>query len=217
MKNQNISRVLSLIRKEVKSWETPVLTRIGHNRDPFRVLISCILSLRTRDEITKISSTRLFYLATSPQDMRELPASTIEKAIYPVAFYKMKSKAILQICQELTEKYGSRVPNKIDELLKLRGVGRKTANLTMILGHGKLGVCVDTHVHRVVNRWGDVKTRNPDQTEMALREKLPKRYWTELNNLLVAFGQNCCKPLSPHCTSCFIRNYCSRCGVFRSR
>ena len=201
----------------MKSWKTPAVTQIAEVRDPFRVLVSCILSLRTRDEVTEVASARLLALASNPEDMLTLTAQAIETAIYPAAFYRVKSETILQISRELVEQYAGRVPNTIEGRLKIKGVGRKTANLTVILGYGKLGICVDTHVHRITNRWGYVKTQNPAETEMALREKLPKRYWMEINDLLVTFGQNCCRPLSPHCGSCCVEQSCQRLGVTRSR
>lgn len=175
--------------------------------------MSCILSLRTRDAVTDAATRRLFALADTPGAMLGLDPRSIENAIYPAAFYRVKTKTLHNICRRLLDNYGGRVPDSIDELLKLKGVGRKTANLTVILGYDKPGICVDTHVHRIVNRWGYVATRSPDSTEQALRKKLPKKFWKELNGLLVAFGQNVCKPLSPLCDSCRIAEFCKRVGV----
>jgi endonuclease-3 len=149
--------------------------------------------------------------------MLKLSAEEIEKKIYPVGFYKTKAKTILYLCQELLEKYGSKVPDDLDELLKLKGVGRKTANLVLTLGYAKPGICVDTHVHRISNRWGYVKTKTPLETEMALREKLPRKYWIEDNTLLVGFGQHLCRPISPKCSACPIEKYCDKVGVGKSR
>ncbi len=174
------------------------------------VLISCILSLRTKDNTTIQASERLFNLAKTPEAMMGLPVKKIEKTIYPVGFYRNKARAIKNICKELTEKYHSKVPDTIDELLKFKGVGRKTANLVVTIGYGKPGICVDTHVHRITNRWGYVKTKTPEQTEFALRKKLPARYWLIINDLLVTFGQNICKPISPLCSRCGLYKYCSR-------
>jgi endonuclease-3 len=181
------------------------------------VLISCLLSLRTQDKTTHAASERLFQMARDPRKMAALPAAAIEKTIYPVGFYKTKAVNIKEICRILLSNYESRVPDDLDELLKLPGVGRKTANLVVTIGYGKPGICVDTHVHRITNRWGYVRTKTPEKTEMALRQKLPRRYWLIINDLLVAYGQNICKPISPYCSRCRIRRYCALTGVKRSR
>jgi endonuclease III len=186
-------------------------------RDPFRILISCLLSLRTKDKTTSEASARLFRLAHTPDALLKLPLKRIEKAIYPVGFYRTKAKAIHQICRRLIESYGGIVPDSIDELITLPGVGRKTANLVVTVGYGKPGICVDIHVHRISNRWGYVKTSTPEQTEQALRRTLPKRYWITFNDLLVPYGQNLCQPVSPFCSRCKIIDYCDRVGVTRSR
>jgi endonuclease-3 len=149
--------------------------------------------------------------------MAELPIRVIEKAIYPVGFYRVKARRIKDISKELAGDHGSKVPGTIEGLLKLKGVGRKTANLVVTMGYGKPGICVDTHVHRITNRWGYVKTRTPDETELRLRERLPKRYWIPINDLLVAFGQNVCTPVSPFCSKCRLFKYCGRAGVKKSR
>jgi endonuclease-3 len=145
--------------------------------------------------------------------MLRLSAKKIEKAIFPVGFYRVKAQTIREICRTLIDKYSGKVPDDIDELLKLKGVGRKTANLVVTLGYRKPGICVDTHVHRISNRWGYVGTKNPEKTEFALRAKLPKRYWIEYNDLLVSFGQHLCRPISPVCSQCPVRRYCDRVGV----
>ena len=163
------------------------------------------------------ASERLFNLARKPEGMKALSIQTIEKTIYPVGFYRNKAKAIKNICKDLVEKYNSKVPDAIDELLKFKGVGRKTANLVVTIGYGKPGICVDTHVHRVTNRWGYVKTKTPEETEFALRKKLPEKYWIIINDLLVTFGQNICKPISPLCSQCKLYRYCERVGVAKSR
>ena len=149
--------------------------------------------------------------------MAKLPSKKIENTIYPAGFYITKAKRIKNVCKVLIENYNGKVPDDIDELLKLHGVGRKTANLVVSLGYGKLGICVDTHVHRISNRLGLVKTKNPHQTEFALRKILPEKYWIEYNDLLVTYGQNLCKPISPFCSKCNIRRYCNRIGVATSR
>jgi endonuclease III len=210
--------VIRILRLEVPKWETPIVTLMAETYgSPFRVLISCILSLRTQDATTAHASHRLFALADAPQTMIKLPARKIEKAIFPVGFYRTKAKTIREICRTLINDYAGNVPDELDELLKLKGVGRKTANLVVTLGYKKPGICVDTHVHRISNRWGYVKTKNPEHTEVALREKLPKAYWIEYNDLLVSFGQHLCRPISPLCSQCPVGKYCDKVGVTLSR
>ena len=181
--------------------------------DPFHVLISCLLSLRTKDEVTEKASRRLFQLGKTPQALLKLSIRTIEKAIYPVGFYHTKARTVQGVCRDLLNRFDGRVPDSLEELLSLKGVGRKTANLVVTLAFQKPGICVDTHVHRISNRLGYVKTKTPDQTEMVLRKKLPRRYWIEFNDLLVPFGQNLCKPISPLCSLCPIERLCPKVGV----
>lgn len=215
MQTKDIHAVVRILKTEAKQWQVPV---VGHYADsPFTVLISCLLSLRTQDKTTHAASERLFQMARDPKKMAALPTASIEKAIYPVGFYKTKAVNIKEICRILLSQYDGHVPADLDELLKLPGVGRKTANLVVTIGYGKPGICVDTHVHRITNRWGYVRTKTPEKTEMALREKLPQRYWLIINDLLVAYGQNICKPISPYCSRCRIRRYCAQTGVERSR
>ena len=215
MRDQDIHTVIRLLKKAVAQLQQPVL---GHyKRDPFTVLIACVLSLRTQDKTTEAASQKLFRLADNPHQMVNLTTAAIRKAIYPVGFYKTKAENIKKICHILNNDHSGKVPDDIDALLSLPGVGRKTANLVVTLGFNKPGICVDTHVHRITNRWGYVNTRTPDQTESALRKKLPGRYWISINDLLVTYGQNCCKPISPFCSQCKIEKYCARHGVKRSR
>jgi len=215
MNEAQIHKIVRTLKKAVSQWRAPV---VGHyQQSPFKVLISCVLSLRTQDKTTEAASQRLFELADSPERMAKLATAAIEEKIYPVGFYKTKAKNIKKICAILNKEFGGRVPDEIDALLALPGVGRKTANLVVTLGFNKPGICVDTHVHRITNRWGYVKTKTPEKTEQALREKLPRRYWIAINDLLVTFGQNCCKPISPFCSRCPIVAYCERHGVDRSR
>ena len=196
----------------------PIVTEISRNsRSPFEVLISTVLSLRTKDEVTRQASAKLFGKARTPEAILGLSQEEISALIYPVGFYKTKAKTIIQLAGDIIEKYSGRVPDDLEELLKLKGVGRKTANLVVTLGYGKLGVCVDTHVHRISNRLGLVKTSNPHETEMALRELLPKQYWIEYNDLLVTWGQNVCKPISPFCSKCPLAHLCPKLGVSRHR
>jgi endonuclease III len=212
--DREIHTAVRILRREAPKWQTPVVTLIAEASDsPFKVLISCILSLRTQDSTTAQASRRLFALADSPETMARLTAKKIEQAIFPVGFYRTKAKTILEISRNLIEKYSGRVPDEIDELLKFKGVGRKTANLVVTLGYNKPGICVDTHVHRISNRWGYIKTATPEKTEVALRKKLPKQYWIEYNDLLVSFGQQLCRPISPLCSRCPVAKYCSQIGV----
>ena len=213
----NIVEGLKKLKKAVRKFRTPSVMVIAKKNDPFAVLVSCIISLRTRDEVTELASTRLFALAKLPAELLELSNAKIEKAIYPAAFYRNKTRSLKELCQVLVKEYSGKVPDKLEQLLKLKGVGRKTANLTLILGHNKPGICVDIHVHRISNRWGYVKTKSPNETEMVLREILPKRFWKGYNDLLVSFGQNLCKPVSPFCSSCPVEDQCPKIGVNRSR
>jgi endonuclease III len=181
------------------------------------VLIACLLSLRTQDSTTGPAAGRLFAVAATPHAMLTLPARRIEKLIYPVGFYRTKARVLLGVSRDLIDRFGGRVPDDIDALLTLKGVGRKTANLVVTMGYGKPGICVDTHVHRISNRLGYVRTRTPEQTEMALRATLPRRFWIGYNDLLVSFGQNICVPISPKCTQCPVNDLCPRVGVTSSR
>ncbi len=207
-----------ILKRQVRSLDLPWLDRrASQERDAFQVLISCLLSLRTQDRVTGEASERLFQMAKTPESLSRLPVETIEKAIYPVGFYRVKARRIREISGEIVQRYNGKVPDTIEGLLQLKGVGRKTANLVVTVGFGKKGICVDTHVHRITNRWGLIKTKTPAQTEFALREILPVRYWKELNGTLVAFGQGICRPISPLCSRCKIRPVCARVGVRLSR
>ncbi len=219
MSDFDIDMAVKTLRTEVKKWKEPVVTTYSRKsrRPAFQTLISCLLSLRTRDEQTAGASRRLFAVADAPEKLAAMPTRKIEKLIYPVGFYRNKAKTIKEISRALLDKHGGRTPDSIDQLIKLKGVGRKTANLVVTLGYGKPGICVDTHVHRICNIWGYVETKTPDKTEMALRERLPKRYWIEFNDLLVTFGQNLCKPVSPLCSKCELKKMCPQIGVSRSR
>lgn len=218
MKDRDIHAAVRILRREKPKWQTPIVTLMAETyENPFRVLISCILSLRTQDSTTAKASHRLFAEADTPAAMLKLSAKKIEKLIYPVGFYKTKAKNILDICRVLIDQNQCKVPDEIDELLKLNGVGRKTANLVVTLGYQKPGICVDTHVHRISNRWGYVTTATPEKTEFALRAKLPKQYWIEYNDLLVSFGQQLCRPISPLCSQCPVKKYCRQIGVTSRR
>jgi endonuclease-3 len=214
-----MGRVTARLRRAAPAWDTTALAAVAHAtaRDPFRILISCLLSLRTKDETTGPASARLFALADTPAGILALPTSAIERAIFPVGFYRTKARVLHRVCRDLVARFASRVPSGLDDLLTLHGVGRKTANLVVTFAFGLPGICVDTHVHRITNRLGWVWTRTPDQTEAALRQRLPRRHWIGLNDLLVSFGQNVCRPTSPRCSACPVSDLCPRLGVRRSR
>lgn len=215
---KHISKVLRFLNKECRKFKAPFVTEVSlKKKDPFKVLVSCILSLRTKDSTTRDASERLFKKASTPERLANLSTAVIERLIYPAGFYRVKARVVKNISRELVEKYSSRVPDTIDGLLKFKGVGRKTANLVVTMGYGKPGICVDTHVRRIVNRWGYVAASTADETEAALREKLPKRYWIELNDLLVTYGQNICRPISPFCGKCAIARFCMKKGVISKR
>jgi endonuclease-3 len=182
--------------------------------DPFEVLISTMLSAQTRDPVTAAASERLFRVARTPRTMAKLPVSQIQKLIYPVSFYRVKARHVKETCRQIVERFGGRVPDRMEDLLTLPGVGRKTANLVLILSHAsRNNICVDTHVHRISNRLGWVTTRTPDQTEQALYRAVPKKYWPKVNLYLVTWGQNVCKPVYPRCRACVISAACPRVGV----
>lgn len=224
----SLRAAMGRLRKVVTSWQAPIVTEVSEDMDdlpprtrrrdkPFRVLISCVLSLRTKDETTRAATRRLFALAATPEAILKLSQKRLARLIYPVGFYNTKARQIRAICRQIIERFGGQVPCEIDALLTLPGVGRKTANLVLTRGHGLPGICVDVHVHRISNRWGYIQTKSPNESEMALRAKLPRAYWIEYNDLLVAFGQNCCKPVSPHCSVCPLKDLCPRIGVERWR
>jgi len=218
MYDDDISKVIELIAEVLKTKKLPIVSDLAEKEStPFQILISTLISLRTKDEITEVATHRLFALVSTPSEMLKLSEDQIINAIYPAGFYRNKSKTILHVCRELVEKYDSHVPDSIEELLTLKGVGRKTANLVVTLGYGGEGICVDTHVHRISNRLGYVRTKTPEETEYALREKLPRKYWTEYNTIMVAFGRNICRPVSPLCTQCPVSTNCQKHGVTKSR
>ena len=210
------SRLRKIVQKLSQQCDPDWFAK-NNKRDPYRILISCLLSLRTKDEVTFPATERLFSLARTPQKMVTLKERDIAKVIYPVGFYNIKAKRILEISTTLIDRFNSQVPDDIDTLLTLRGVGRKTANLVVSVGYGKPGLCVDTHVHRISNRLGIVKTKTPNETEFALRKVLPQKYWISFNNLLVRHGQKVCRPISPFCSICIIERYCQRVGLEKFR
>lgn len=217
MDNTTIDAVFEILEKEILNMHEPIVGRVARDHDPFRVLISTMLSLRTKDSTTDEAFNRLFCLAASPKELVEISETSIAQAIFPVGFYKTKAKNIQKTSRIIVENHGGSVPATMDELLQLPGVGRKTANLVLILGFDKMGICVDTHVHRITNRWGYLSTKTPDETEMKLRRILPERYWKRINDCLVPYGQNLCVPISPFCSRCRIFEYCKRVNVKKSR
>ena len=216
---KEIIKVIELVRKEAEKFESPIITEVADlSKDPFKVLISCLLSLRTKDQVTAKASKRLFDLADNPYGMVKLDTKKIAEAIYPVGFYKTKARRIKEICKRLIEEYKGRVPDTAEELMKFKGVGLKTAAITMVYGHKKINyIPVDVHVHVIANRLGWVKTKNPDDTMYELMKIIPKRYWYDLNDTFVKFGQNICVTISPFCSKCPVVDYCPRIGVVRSR
>ncbi|MBR6163699.1 endonuclease III [bacterium] len=197
--------------KEMKKMKLPRTEFVRFMEDihnPFIVLIACILSLRTNDKTTYPATMRMLELGKTIDDFSLLSPDVLEKAIYPVGFYKNKAKQIVEIAKKIKEEYNSTVPDTIEELVKFNGVGRKTANLVLAKGHNKPAICVDVHVHRISNRLGLVKTNTPEETEFALKDNLEEKYWTDLNTEFVTFGQNICKPVNPKCPDCPLSKAC---------
>jgi endonuclease III len=210
--------VLRLLARAIRGMDEPAVEKISDDsrEDPFQVLISTMLSAQTQDPVTAAASARLFRVARTPRTMARLTPKQIERLIYPVSFYRVKSRNVKETCRQIVERFGGRVPETMDDLLTLPGVGRKTANLVLILSHGSRdNICVDTHVHRIANRLGWVKTRMPDDTEQALYKVVPKRYWPRVNLFLVTWGQNVCRPVYPRCPACVLSALCPRIGVIR--
>jgi len=214
---RKILATIRLIEKQIKPFKVPSVTEVSWKRDPFQVLISCILSLRTLDLTTTEASARLFKVAKTPKKMVQLSSLRIRRLIYPVGFYRTKAKVIIGVSRRILQDFGGRVPDRLEDLLSLKGVGRKTANLVLGLGYNKPAICVDTHVHRISNRLGWVTTKNPEETEYALQKILPRTEWIDLNTTLVTFGQNICQPVSPCCSKCKVFRFCRRVGVQRHR
>lgn len=204
-----IGKILQILEETYQTHPMGDVTE----RDPYRVLIGCILSLRTKDEVTIPACERLFSKADTPESLLKLSPEEIQRIIYPVGFYRNKSQTLREVSQDLIDRYGGQVPDTIDELLTLKGVGRKTANLVVGLGHQKPAICVDTHVHRINNRLGYIETQTPDETEAALRAKLPVKYWDIVNRVLVRHGQEICKPIGARCDICPVEKYCLKVDV----
>jgi len=212
------SAITTVLQQFLSEKNVPIVSEVAHKtRDPFRVLVSTVISARTKDEVTAAASERLFALASDPSALAALPEDRIAELIYPAGFYNTKAANLKRMAALLLREHQARIPNSIEALLGLPGVGRKTANLVLNLGFGIDGICVDTHVHRISNRFGWVETKTPEQTENALIEILPRKYWIVINELLVTFGQNHCTPISPRCSTCPVYAHCRRIGVGRQR
>jgi endonuclease-3 len=212
--NIEIIKVIKCLKAAVRRLPDPSVTLVGKRwNSPYLVLVSCLLSLRTKDETTLPAAERLFALAQTPESMLKLSFHEVERAIYPVGFYRTKARRILDISRVLIKDHRGEVPATMEALLNLKGVGPKTANLVLVEGFGKPGICVDTHVHRITNRFGYVCTRTPEETETALRRKLPPSLWKDINWILVLWGQNVCRPVSPKCSICAVSGKCGKVGV----
>ena len=218
-KPKTVERVMRALARAITGLELPAVEKISEEQqeDPFQILIATILSARTQDATTHAASTRLFRRARTPRTMAKLPVKTIERLIYPVSFYRYKARYVKACCEALVTRFDGQVPRTMEELVTLPGVGRKTANLVLILGFRSLrNICVDTHVHRISNRLGWVQTRLPDETEQALYRNTPPRWWPYINLYLVTWGQNVCRPVYPRCGDCVIAADCPRIGVERT-
>lgn len=217
MTSRNLARVFKVLREVSGEFDEPLAQRENRHRDPFRVTVGVLMSSRTKDDTTGPAVERLFKTASTPEKMAALSVNRIEELIFPVGFYHTKARHIKHLAMMLVDEFGSTVPQTMEELLRLPGIGRKSANLISGVAFGIPSICVDTHVHRITNRWGYVKTANPYETEMALRERLPGKYWIEINRLLVVYGQNICTPISPFCSRCRLEPYCDKEGVSKTR
>ena len=209
----DISRFIKILKHEVAQYQVPVVDLLAvQTQSPFKVLVATILSARTKDEVTAAASERLFKLAPDVDGLDRLSREKIQELIFPVGFYKSKAGYLSKLPKAL-EAFGGQIPKIIDDLVTLPGVGRKTANLVRVVAFDMDAICVDTHVHRIMNIWGYVKTKTPLETERALRKKLPKKHWKEVNGILVAFGQGTCRPVAPHCDRCVLTRVCPKKGV----
>jgi len=218
---KHLDRLITLIKKEMEKYSQPIVSSLdnaGIKKTPFTTLISCLLSLRTKDEITEIASVKLFKKYDTPEKLSNVSKKEIQKIIYPVGFYRVKSERIINISKEIVEKYNGQVPTDFNELLKLKGVGKKTAAIVMVYGHNNSNyIPVDVHVHVISNRLGFVKTKNPDETMEKLMDEIPKKYWSEINHLFVNFGKKICTTISPFCSNCPVEKYCKKIGVKNHR
>ncbi|MBN1897502.1 MAG: endonuclease III [Spirochaetes bacterium] len=208
--NNNIDKVIKIIKKQVKRYEDPATENIaGDYRTPFFILVTTLLSARTKDKVTETVSRKLFKKIKNAKDLIRLKQAHLARLIYPIGFYRTKARHLKELARVLAQRYNNKVPDEMEKLLTLPGVGRKTANLVLIIAFNKYGICVDTHVHRIVNRWGYIRSKTPQASEMYLRQKLPKKYWKTINHLLVSYGKTICRPVNPLCQRCQVKCYCS--------
>jgi endonuclease III len=218
MKKVDISAVYEKVKKKVEEFEVPSVNKMGlEKRDVYRVLVATILSARSKDEVTDKVSEQLFSKAKNLNELKNLSYEEIRDAIKPIRFYNNKAKYLKALPEMIEKEFGGKIPDEIEALVKLPGVGRKTANLVLIAGFGKPAVCIDIHCHRIFNRLGWIKTKDNYETEMKVREILPRKYWLELNKIFVAFGQNLCRPVSPYCSKCPVSEECNQVGVGKKR
>lgn len=211
-------KVFAILRESYYANPAPSVTLISNTKKtPYHILVSTLISLRTKDEVTLAASQRLFAFAESIEEIDVMEEAKIAELIYPAGFYKTKAKSLKEIARLILTEFEGKIPDTIEELLTLPGVGRKTANLVLILGYKQDSICVDTHVHRISNRVGWVKTKSPDDTEFALKERIPVKYWQMLNDYMVSYGQMVCRPTSPFCSKCGLSDICPKIGVARSR
>ena len=213
----NISKVMDILAEHFDYKERTTLNRMRENPNAFRILISCLLSLRTQDKNTEKASKRLFAVADTPKDIIALPVKKLEKFIFSSGHYKKKARTLQHVSRVLIDEFDSKVPDKKDELLSIKGIGPKTANIVLAFAFGQQVLPIDTHCHRIPNRLAWVKTKTPEKTEKALEKILPKKYWNEFNGICVLFGKTICQPISPWCSKCPIKKYCERVGVVRFR
>lgn len=213
-----IDNIYNILKKEIVNYNVPIVDLMkARGNNTFNILIATILSARTKDETTAKAVSKLFLKVKDFEDLEKIELKELERLLYPVGFYKTKAKHLKKLAVMIRKEFNNKIPSEIDDLIKLPGVGRKTASLVMTAAFDKHAITVDTHVHRIMNRFGYVKTKTPYETEMALRKKLPKKYWKNINYFLVSFGQTICSPISPHCSKCPVRKYCKQVNVKSSR
>ncbi len=217
MANKNINSIMELLGKHFNHLERTTLNRMRKNPDAFKILISCLLSLRTQDKNTEIASRNLFQQATTPKEILKLPIKKLEKLIYSSGHYKKKSRVLKSVSKEILERFKGKVPSNKEDLLSIKGIGPKTANIVLSFAFNQCVLPIDTHCHRIPNRLGWVKTKKPEETEKALELILPKKYWCEFNGIFVLFGKTICQPISPKCSICPTNKYCQKINVIRSR
>jgi len=214
---KSIDLIIKLLKKEFKDRRKPTVRRTSEDKDPFKTLITCLLSLRTKDENTEKASASLFKVASTPQEINEIPIKKLEKLIYSSGFYKKKAKTIKHVSKVILEKYNGKVPRTEKQLLSIKGIGRKTCNIVRLFAYKEIALPIDVNCHRIVNRLGWVKTKTADETEFALKKILPKKHWPEFNTLFILFGKSICVPISPFCSKCVLNRLCPMIGVKRSR